>query len=131
MRRKSMAENKLEKRQNCVRPRGRVFESGQGRIQCVLEMPGVRKEDLEIRIENNELRILGRRQDNAAGGSSGNDGSKYLVRERRAGDFVAAYTLDETVDQAKVDAALDKGILTVTLELKEAVKPRSIKVRTE
>jgi len=119
-----MTENKLEKRQVTVRPRGRVFESGQGRIQCVLEMPGVGKEDLEIRIENNELRITGRRQDVP-------EGPKYLVKERRAGDFLAAYTLDETVDQDRIDASLEKGILTVTLELKEAVKPRSIKVRAE
>jgi len=126
-----MAENKLEKRPLSVRPRGRVLESGQGRIQCVLEMPGVSKEDLEIRIENNELRILGRRQDIPVRDPSGHEGPRYLVRERKAGDFVAAYTLDETVDQNRVDAALEKGILTVTLELKEAVKPRSIKVRSE
>lgn len=123
-----MAENGTEKRPIAVRPRGRVFESGQGRIQCVLEMPGVRKEDLEIRVENNEMRIVGRRAD---AGASGRAGARYLLRERRAGDFAAAYTLDETVDQGRIDAALEKGILTVTLELKEAVKPRSIKVRAE
>jgi len=126
-----MAESKLEKRPLAVRPRGRIFESGQGRIQCVLEMPGVRKEDLEIRIENNEMRIVGRRQETAARDAGAQDGPRYLVRERRPGDFAAAYTLDETVDQGRIDAALDKGILTVTLELKEAVKPRSIKVRAE
>jgi len=125
-----MAENKTENRTVTIRPRGRIFESGQGRIQCVLEMPGVGKEDLEIRVENNEMRILGRRQD-VGGGEAGHDGPKYLVRERLAGDFLAAYTLDETVDQGRIDAALEKGILTVTLELKEAVKPRSIKVRAE
>lgn len=126
-----MAETKQEKRAMTVRPQGRIFESGQGRIQCVLEMPGVRKEDLEIRVENNEMRITGRRQEPPAGAPTGPDGPRYIVRERRAGDFTAAYTLDETVDQGRINASLEKGLLTITMELKEAVKPRSIKVRTE
>jgi len=126
-----MAENKQEKRPMAVRPRGRVFESGQGKIQCVLEMPGVRKEDLEIRIENNEMRIVGRREGVPAREATAQEARKYLVRERRGGDFMAVYTLDETVDQGRIDAVLEKGILTVTMELKEAVKPRSITVRAE
>jgi len=95
-----MADGKQEKRALIVRPRGRVLESQQGKIQCILEMPGVRKEDLEIRIENNEMRIVGCRQEKAHGDQPGKDGPKYLVRERRAGDFAAAYTLDETWTRA-------------------------------
>ena len=40
-----------------------------------------------------------------------------------------AYTLDETVDPSKIDAVLEKGILTLTLDVKEEVKPRAIQVR--
>ncbi len=86
-------------------------------------MPGVRQENLEVRIEGNELRVLGRREDQ--------EDFRYLVRERRPGDFFQAWTLDETIDQSKVDAVLRDGLLTLTLDLKEQVKPRTVKIRGE
>jgi HSP20 family protein len=49
--------------------------------------------------------------------------------ERRPGDYYQAWTLDETIDQSKVDAVLRDGVLTLTLDLKEQVKPRTVKIR--
>jgi HSP20 family protein len=106
-----------------LRPRAAVNESTDGKLRVLLEMPGVRREELEIRIENNELRVVGRR--------ARSEQRKYLLRERVEGSYVKTYTLDETVDQSKIDAMLDKGILTITLDLKEQVKPRTIQVRGE
>jgi len=100
-----------------------VSQTKDGKLRVTLEMPGVRKEDLEIRIENNELSIAGRR-------ASSPDG-RYALRERPIGDYYRNYTLDDTVDHSKIDAALEKGILTITLDLKEQVKPRTIQVRGE
>jgi len=106
-----------------VKPRASVEESADGKIRVRLEMPGVEKNGLEVRVENGELRIAGRRQPSASG--------RYLLRERVAGDFLKTYTLDETVDTSKIDAALEKGVLTLALELKDRVKPRTITVRAE
>jgi HSP20 family protein len=106
-----------------LRPRASVNESRDGKLSVLLEMPGVRKEDLDIRIENNELRVVGRRE------ASGQ--KKHVLRERPEGSFVKTYTLDETVDQSKIDARLEKGILAITLDMKEHVKPRTIQVRGE
>jgi HSP20 family protein len=102
-------------------PRYSVGEGRDGKIRIMMEMPGVRKENLDISMENNRLRILGRRDTPA--------GARYVLRERRPGDFMQSFTLDETIDQTRVDAALANGVLTVTLDLKEQVKPRTIKVR--
>ncbi len=110
-------------RERILRPRDTVNRDRDGRMRVVLEMPGVGRDGLEVKIENNELRIRGRRQ--PGGGPEG----KYLLRERPLGDYQMIYTLDETVDTSKVDAVLEKGILTLSLELKEAVKPRTIPVR--
>ena len=119
-----MADKSMETRRAFVDPREQVTESTkEGWIQVVLEMPGVRKEDLEIKIENNEMRILGRRSEPAV--------EKYVLRERRPGDFLKTYTLDGSIDQSRVDATLQNGILTVRLEMKEQVKPRSVKIRAE
>ena len=104
-----------------LRPRAAVNRLQDGRVKVVLEMPGVGHEGLEVKVENNELRILGRRERAQE--------AKHILRERGQGDFLMAYTLDETVDASKIDAALEKGILTLTLDVKEEVKPRTIQVR--
>lgn len=106
-----------------IRPRSEVQKTEDGRIRVVLEMPGVSKDTLTVKIENNELTVTGRREPPAGG--------KHILRERTSGDYQAVYTLDETVDPSKVDAVLEKGLLTLTLELKEHVKPRTIPVRVE
>jgi len=118
-----MSDKNRSMKARLLRPRDTVNRTKDGRVQVILEMPGVSREGLEVKIENNELRIIGRRE--AEAGSQG----KHILRERSQGDFLMTYTLDETVDTSRVDAVLDKGILTLSLELKEAVKPRTIQVR--
>ncbi len=107
-----------------LRPREAVNRTGDGRVQVLLEMPGVSREGLAVNVENNEPRIHGRR------GAEKSTEGRYLLRERVPGDFHMTCTLDETVDTSKMDAMLENGILTPTLELKESIKPRSIQVRT-
>jgi len=118
-----MSDKTSEARRPVLRTSSAVCETGDGRIEVTMEMPGVRQEHLEVRIESNELRVLGRRDEV--------DDFTYLVRERRPGDFFQAWTLDETIDQSKVDAVLKNGMLTLTLDLKEQVKPRTVKIRGE
>jgi HSP20 family protein len=118
-----MSDRNIAKTKRFQRPRALVNESKEGKLRVTLEMPGVSRENLELRIENNELRIVGHRDSQAE--------KKYILRERPLGDYHQIYTLDETVDQSKVDAVLEKGILTITLDLKEHVKPRTIAVRGE
>ena len=95
----------------------------EGKIILRLEMPGVEKGDLDINVNNNQLEIVGHRKEDGLQGS-------YLVRERTQGDYYHLYTIDETVDRDKIDASLENGILTVTLQLKEAEKPKKISVKT-
>jgi len=117
-----MNERPIEKR-HLLQPRSAVSESKDGRLAVVLEMPGVRKEDLHIRVEDGLLRVEGRRQAASE--------RRYLLRERPEGDFLKTFTLDETIDASRIDASLEKGVLTLTLEMKEHVKPRTIQVRSE
>lgn len=94
----------------------------EGRVMVTLEMPGIRKEDLEIRIEGNELVVLGKRPETAPEGT-------YLIRERRFGDFRKTFTLDESIDHEGVDGRLTDGVLVLTLKIKEASLPRKISIR--
>jgi HSP20 family protein len=105
-----------------IRPLYSIVEN-RGEVILTIEMPGVKKDDLSISIENSELRVAGKRSENDPNG-------RYLVRERRQGDFVNSFTLDDTIDQNKVDASLDNGLLTVKLHVKEEVKPKRIEIKT-
>jgi len=92
-----------------------------GLVTVKLEMPGVAKEGLEVKIEGNELLIMGERKKEERQG-------RYLIRERREDAYRKLFTLDDTIAHEKVDAALADGILTLKLQVKEAAKPRRIEI---
>jgi HSP20 family protein len=92
-----------------------------GLVSVKLEMPGVAKEGIELKIEGNSLAVEGRREEPPQKGV-------YLVRERKAGSYQKAFTLDETIDRDKVEAELVDGILSIKLHIKEAAKPRRIAI---
>lgn len=95
-----------------------------GKVRLRLEMPGVGKDSLEVRIDNDELIIQGTRQDGESKG-------KYLIRERHHEDYLKRYTLDDTIDREKVEAEIKNGILFLTLNLKEASKPKKISIKAD
>jgi len=103
-----------------IRPLTTICEEN-GTITLRLEMPGVPKDGTELETEGSELRIRGRRCAPPAG-------REYILRERADGDFAEVYTIDETVDRGKIDASMEDGILSVTLHLREAEKPRRIQI---
>jgi len=92
-----------------------------GFVTVKVEMPGVAKDGLEVKVEGNELSISGERQ-------SGWQDGRYLLRERRAGAYRKVFTLDDTIDHDKVEAAIEGGVLTLKLQVKEAAKPRRIEI---
>jgi HSP20 family protein len=108
------------KKTSYVRPVGNIREED-GKVYLCLEMPGAKKEDLDLRIENDQLVIEARRTDSQQPG-------EYVIRERLLGDYYQAYTLDDTIDREKVEAKMENGVLTVTLHMKESVKPRKIQI---
>jgi HSP20 family protein len=112
---------KTEERRRTITPPSRVLET-EGKMVVRLEMPGVSQSDLEIRIEGQELTVVGKRQDEAVHGA-------WLIRERRRGDFHKTYSVDGSIDLEKIDAALSAGILTLTLPMKDAAKPRRIEIK--
>lgn len=98
------------------------IQEEEGKVILTLEMPGVEKDAVAINVENDELRILGRR-------SSPRERGRYLLRERADADYFSSYTLDETIDRSKIEAATSQGVLTITMHLTEASKPRQITVK--
>jgi len=98
-----------------------IYED-KGNVVLKMEMPGVSKENLDIKIDGDILMIHGKRN------ARHDEGAKYVIREIRDGDYYQEYTIDDTIDRNKINAALEKGILTLTLSIKESEKPRKISV---
>jgi len=91
-------------------------------IVAVVELPGMRKEDIEISLHDGTLTIGGEQKREG----SGND--KAERTERYVGTFRRSITLPTRVDASKVNAAYRDGILTVTLPKAEEVRPKQIQV---
>ncbi|MBN2737185.1 MAG: Hsp20/alpha crystallin family protein [Spirochaetales bacterium] len=91
------------------------------KVVLTMEMPGVTKEDLNIRIDGNVLYIHGQKKLHHENG-------EYRMREIPEGDFYHEFTLDDTIDRNKVDAQLKNGVVTLVLRIKESEKPRKINV---
>lgn len=89
------------------------------------DMPGVKKENLEIMIEDNELLIVGRIDVDG----SRLDNLKYC--ECRLYDFRRSFIVGDTVDRNGISANLEDGVLTLTLPKSELVKPKKIEIKTE
>lgn len=91
-------------------------------VVAVLELPGMRKEDIEISLHDGTLTIAGERK------SSSSNGEKAERTERYVGSFRRSITLPARVDANKVSATYRDGILTVTLPKAEEAKPKRIEV---
>lgn len=87
------------------------------------DIPGVRMEDIDIKLEEGTLSISGSRKFE----SEKKEGGYHRI-ERAYGQFQRAFSLPDSVDAEKVTAAFDNGVLRVTLPKKEIAKPRTIKV---
>ena len=86
------------------------------------ELPGFRKEDVDITLENQTLTISAERKEEEE------KKGDLLVHERRYRQFLRSFTLQPTVDEKSVDAKLNDGVLTVTLNKREETRPRKVQV---
>ena len=88
------------------------------------ELPGVKQEDVDITLHNNVLTISGERkaeQEEERGG--------YYVRERRYGSFSRSLTVPEGVDESKIHARYENGVLEVTVEgAAQVQEPKRIQI---
>jgi HSP20 family protein len=88
------------------------------------ELPGVKQEDVDITLQDNVLTISGERkaeQEEERGG--------YYVRERRYGSFSRSLSVPEGVDESKIHARYDNGVLEVTVEgAAQAQEPKRIQI---
>ncbi|MEI9981615.1 MAG: Hsp20/alpha crystallin family protein [Edaphobacter sp.] len=100
-----------------------VYEDAE-KLVLKLEVPGVKPEDVDIKLENQSLVIKGERKF-----ESSEKAENFHRIERRFGSFVRSFTLPQTVDMESVTASADAGVLTISLAKKAEAQPRQIKVQ--
>src|SRR5881392_1031160 len=91
-------------------------------VVAVVELPGMRKEDIEISLHDGMLTIAGERKSETPGGERAERSERYIGKFRRS------ITLPTRVDANKVSATYKDGILTVTLPKAEEAKPKQIQI---
>jgi HSP20 family protein len=108
-----------------VAPRIKLDVSEQdGSYGVKAEIPGVRKEDIEVRVDGNMVTIgaeVKREKEDK-------DGGRVLRRERQQGYASRSFTLALPVDEAKVVAKYEDGVLSLTLPKKAAATQKRITV---
>ena len=101
-----------------------VYED-KDKITVTAELPGMRKEDIDISLHSNTLTISGERKSE----EERKEGETYRS-ERYFGRFQRSVTLPTLVDPNRIQANYKDGVLTVTCHKSEEVKPKQIQVKT-
>jgi HSP20 family protein len=87
-----------------------------------LELPGVSREDVDVEVDGNELRVSGQVRERER---------KGILRKqtRRAGHFEYRSTLPQEVDPEQIEASLADGVLTLRVPKHARSQPRRIEIR--
>jgi HSP20 family protein len=95
-------------------------------IRVKADLPGMKREDIEVNMENDMLTIRGEKKEEKE------VKEKDVVRsERHYGSFQRAFSLPVSVDASKVNAVYKDGVLVVTLPKKEGARPKQVKVEVK
>lgn len=88
------------------------------------ELPGVKKKDVKLWIEDGVLMVSGQRDQDRV-----DEETRFHRIERIYGRFARSFTLPDSVDEEKLKAEFENGVLAVHLPKTEKAKPRSIEVQ--
>ena len=103
-------------------PTADVYET-QDALTVILEMPGVEKSNVDVRVEDGVLNVEGRLD------LSKYQGLQPLYTEYNVGHYSRSFQLSSKIDQSKIAAELKDGVLSLTLPKLEEAKPRTIEVK--
>jgi len=91
------------------------------------ELPGAKPEDVDVTVQNGVLTISGKREEEKEEERGG-----YLVKERRYGSFRRSLQLPEDVDESKINARFENGVLEVTIQgAAAAQEPKRVQIESQ
>ncbi len=103
-------------------PNADIYETP-NELKVVLEMPGIEKNNVEINLEDGVLHIEGRLDLSKYGGL------QPLYTEYNVGHYSRNFQLSSSINQSKIAAEMNNGVLSLTLPKVEEAKPRTIRVK--
>ena len=99
-----------------------IFETSDA-LKIVMEVPGVPKDAVDVKVENDVLSVEARIE------TTNYNGLEPVYTEYPVGHFARSFTLPDQVDQHNITAQLDDGVLTLTLNKRPETKPRRIAIQ--
>lgn len=98
--------------------------AGGGELVIRAELPGVKREDVDVSVHNEVLTISGERKEEIE-----EKGSGYLLRERHSGSFRRSMNLPEGADEDRIKARFEDGVLEVRIEGgRQVSEPRRVEI---
>jgi len=102
-------------------PSADIFETDEA-LSVVMEMPGVEKKDIDIVLENHTLRVDGRID------FAKYEGMEPVYTEYNVGHYTRSFTLSNKIEQERIEAQLEDGVLTLTLPKTKEAQSRRISI---
>jgi HSP20 family protein len=99
-----------------------IFE-GEHELVVKADLPDIKPEELDIRVENNILTIRGERKFEKKA-----EEKNYLRVERSYGSFARSFSMANTINTEAIEADYKDGVLTLSIPKREEAKPKQIKV---
>lgn len=87
------------------------------------QMPGVSKDDVKIKLEEGHLVIMGRITFDEV------VNRKYVLKETETGNYYRRFKISDSIDDSRIDAKLENGVLNVKLPKHERMKPKTIEIK--
>ncbi len=114
-------EQALEK-ESWVAPLVDIYETDDD-FYLLAYMPGIKKENVKIKLEDGSLVIMGRiNYDEEIS-------RNYILKETETGNYYRKFKISDTINESKIKAHLEDGILTVQLPKHERIKPKTIEIK--
>lgn len=108
------------------RPAIDVCETDNG-YEITAELPGMSEKDFDLTVRNGNLTLSGKKKHEKTEEKE-EDSRKYHVTERSFGSFRRSMSLPEGVDEKKIAASFENGVLTVSIPVSEESKSKTRKI---
>lgn len=105
-------------------PFANLAKNKEGDFHIEIDLPGVKKEDIEVKIDNNILTVTGVRKMKKEVKKE-----DYYLMESAFGRFERSFTIPKGIDQDRINAEYKDGRLTIDLIKEESLKPKSVAVK--
>ncbi len=102
------------------------IRENQNELRLDVELPGLNPDEVEITAENGVLTITGEKQTERKEG----DDSRYHVVERAYGAFTRSFQLPQGLDESRIEATFNNGILSIHIPKSALPQPKKIQIKS-